>query len=583
VVEGRGSTQTEPVAVREVDPDAVRATLAAIRDSGVLGKSARRAALLDYLVERELAGEGASLKAFTIAMDVFGRDEEFDPATDSIVRTEIGRLREALALFAAQTDDPALPRIEIPKGTYRPVIAMPPRPAAVAPLRPSWNRSWLTVPAAALALCVLTLGFFWTLMPGPERPFARSSAALPGRGVAEAPYNVLRIALLPFEGEGDDARAARLAFGLYSELERDLSAYPWLAVVTPIGPATEFDADIADYVLQGRILWEGDTLRASAELVSSRTHQLAWSKARTFRGTVAEIEETERLLTRGIVETLASMHGIAPDLARKLNAETSDANLGAFLCFLGMYQYLWAPSDALHAELRSCLSEVVDAYPRYGDAWAALALIYIDEARFGRNSRPGVSAWDEAGRAVEEALTFAPLGMMTLNAALIYSIETPDRGLDEFDRHADRLLELFPHHPATLANVGSRMVEFEARWEEGLELVEAAIAFEPDPPSWFYVAPALRAVLYEDRVRAVHAADRLTTQGSGIERILDYIAASRNAMAERMQAQRGLLAQIGLVTDADIADFVRARRFHPEIEEGLLDRLDRAFAMERGQ
>ena len=555
----------------------VRAALAAIRASGVLGKSERRAELLDYLVERELAGEGELLKAFSIAVDVFGRDESFDPGTDSIVRTEVGRLREALALFWAQNADPQLPRIDIPKGTYRPAIsAPPPAPAPAAPVR----RRVRAGPLAALALCVLALGLGWAFLDGTARQPERT----PGPDTQNvAPYSVLRIALIPFEGSGDDERAARLAFGLYSELERDLSAYPWIAVISPLGAAPADSADVADYVLTGRLLWQGDTLRANAELVSLRDQQVAWSKARTFRTTVAAFEETERLLATGIVNKLAGAHGIGPDLVRQLNAETSEANLDSFLCFLGMYEYLQSPSDRRHAELRSCLSQVVAAYPRYGDAWAALALIYMDEARFGRNPRPGAEPWRDAGRAVGEALTYAPLAMVTLNAAVIYSIESPNRDLDAFDRHAERLLELFPHHPATLANVGSRKAEFEGRWDRGLALVREAIRLEPRPPSWFFVAPAFRAMLEDDAALALQATQPLTAPGSRTERLLCYVAAARNGLIGRMQEERRLLAEAQLVTEADIRAHVRNRRYDAEIEEALLRQLDRAFAIERSQ
>ena len=77
-------------------------TIETILASGALGNSERRANLLRYLVSLEESGKGSTIKAYSIALDVFGRAENFDPNTDSIVRVEIGRLRKALRLEGAR-------------------------------------------------------------------------------------------------------------------------------------------------------------------------------------------------------------------------------------------------------------------------------------------------------------------------------------------------------------------------------------------------------------------------------------------------------------------------------------------------
>lgn len=103
------------------------ATSAEIKDAleRVLGsksfvRSARARELLRYLVEEEQAGNGALLKGFSIAQDVFGKDDEFDPSTDAVVRVQAGRLRENLSGYyeADGAQDPV--RIVIPRGTYVP-------------------------------------------------------------------------------------------------------------------------------------------------------------------------------------------------------------------------------------------------------------------------------------------------------------------------------------------------------------------------------------------------------------------------------------------------------------------------------
>src|SRR6201993_2640436 len=61
---------------------------------------------------------GIPLKEYQIATEEFGRPPDFDPAVDSMVRVQAGRLRAKLLEYYAGegTADPV--RIELPKGTY---------------------------------------------------------------------------------------------------------------------------------------------------------------------------------------------------------------------------------------------------------------------------------------------------------------------------------------------------------------------------------------------------------------------------------------------------------------------------------
>ena len=54
---------------------------------------------LQFIVEQTLAGHGQALKEYTIAVEVFERDESFDPTTSALVRVEAGRLRRTLKQY----------------------------------------------------------------------------------------------------------------------------------------------------------------------------------------------------------------------------------------------------------------------------------------------------------------------------------------------------------------------------------------------------------------------------------------------------------------------------------------------------
>lgn len=110
-----------------------------------LARSPQLARFLRYVVEKTLAGETNGIKAYAIAVDVFGRPQTFDPQSDPIVRVQARRLRSLLEQFYGDGLGTSPARIRLPVGRYVPVfecIAAPePVPeagaeAAVAPAVP---------------------------------------------------------------------------------------------------------------------------------------------------------------------------------------------------------------------------------------------------------------------------------------------------------------------------------------------------------------------------------------------------------------------------------------------------------------
>jgi hypothetical protein len=74
--------------------------------------------LLRYLAHYSAEHPGASPKEYQIATEVFGRQHDFDPHVDSMVRVQAGRLRTKLTEYYSTegADDQIV--VEIPKGTY---------------------------------------------------------------------------------------------------------------------------------------------------------------------------------------------------------------------------------------------------------------------------------------------------------------------------------------------------------------------------------------------------------------------------------------------------------------------------------
>jgi tetratricopeptide (TPR) repeat protein len=101
----------------------VEAELSRALASPEFAPSQRQQRFLHYLVHHTLAGAHATLKETVLAVEVFGRNaDRFDPRQDSIVRVEAGRLRQRLARYYAGSGQGARMRIDLPVGSYVPLL-----------------------------------------------------------------------------------------------------------------------------------------------------------------------------------------------------------------------------------------------------------------------------------------------------------------------------------------------------------------------------------------------------------------------------------------------------------------------------
>ncbi len=115
----RDDLAAQPPAAEQVE-----LMLARIEQSQAFRGSPRHRELLRHLVSRSLVDDIGALKETVIAVEVFGRSaSRFDPRLDSIVRVETRRLRARLARYFASEGQAAPLRIELPVGSYVPLVA----------------------------------------------------------------------------------------------------------------------------------------------------------------------------------------------------------------------------------------------------------------------------------------------------------------------------------------------------------------------------------------------------------------------------------------------------------------------------
>ncbi len=506
----------------------VRAALDRIVASTDFTASDRARRFLRYVVEETLAGRADRIKAFSVAVEVFGRDETFDPQNDPVVRIEAGRLRRALERYylLSGKDDPVV--IDIPKGGYVPTfsardepadpvalegaddetpaapIAPPPAvdlPVATPPPVPARFRP-VHAAAAALILVILAAAAWLTLS---ARPFETAVPVPPGGP---------RILVLPFEAFGGDEIAALYAAAVTEEIVTALGHFKEITVLGTqtsrgLPPQPDLKALHADlgvqYVIEGSTRADADTMRVSVRLTSSTTGAVLWS--RTYDNPISP--EDLFLLpgkTAGdVAAAVAQPYGIVFQAETSAKRATPPNNLEAYLCTLSFYAYRAAISLEDYGKVRQCLETAVARFPDYATAWALLAYMYIDEIRNGF-AHGDSSPVERALAAARTAVRLEPDNVRALQALATALYFHHD--LVESFAVADRALALNPNDTELLGQIGQIKGQ-SGHYDEGRALVERALAGNPGHSSFYRGVLAWIAYLQGDAKTALREVEQV--------------------------------------------------------------------------
>ena len=223
----------------------IAAAVARVTGSPVFAVSERQQRLFAYLVDELVHGRADRINQASIAIDVLGRDERFDPAVDSIVRVEAARLRSKLREYYDTDGRDDRTRITLPKGKYVPRVQfLDEQPENLDQTRD------LPAPGFDIRVDEPVPGF--RMRPG--------------------------IAVLPFEGGGEEADGY-FADGLTEDIITGLSLFKWFPVISRNSSFAYKDRKVdartvaqelgVRYVLEGSVRKAGDRVRVSAQLYNT--------------------------------------------------------------------------------------------------------------------------------------------------------------------------------------------------------------------------------------------------------------------------------------------------------------------------
>lgn len=493
---------------------------------------------LRFVTTEMFEGRAARVKAYAIAVDVFGRPPDFDPINDPIVRIEATRLRASLAQYYESRIEEGSVRIELPRGKYIPIFTKAPPQAEgpddadapadleVGETSPGWRNSIskrrlvLSAIAASVAFGVIWL----SSAKGPgfsEKPTVAVEMRLAGDQTdieAGLIHDYLITALSQFQtlklaaGETPRIAAADVtqaaAVSLFHSIRRMTNPYHVILKYHPTETARSVWWQIVNPLT-------GEAFRSGVE--------------RVFLDKSTEVEARRELVTH-LATRFAGAHGVINGI--ELARELATPNLGNGCILRSAMAVESLDADELW-EAGTCLDATLLIAPNDPDIVAEQAIVLLASEAPEASTELTLHALELANKAV----ALAPLSDRAGYAQMLAQFRNGQ--IEAAFVSGYRALELNPNNSLIAARLGA-MLFVHGSWAAGCGLAIKAGMIEPVPHTDAGLTLALCAYHRGDFGEALLRVQQMGRPENYVANVLQIAASGQlgNATASREATDR---------------------------------------------
>ncbi len=418
----------------EAETTAIREQLDRMLSCELFAQASRQCRFLEYIVEATVTGQADRLSQFVVGVDVFDRDAEFDPVTDSIVRVEAGRLRSKLAEYYVSVGQNDSIIISLPKGGYSVHFEVRDKVDSADPL--VVGRAPKTIGNLLIALAVIaTVGILYfanvtSINLGADDEIATSqptffeSAECTQEDLVKQSMSPF-IAILPFDNMNADPDQEYFSDGITEDIITDVSTISGLTVISRHSTFVYKGHSIsireigknlcARYVLEGSVRKEGNQLRITAQLIDALTDTHVWADRydRNFDDVFAIQGEVSRMIVSALKVELT-------DQEKSRLGHVGTSNTAAHDLFLrGRERFYLFTNDDIEKSL-DLFSRAIKLDPNYAEAhaWQSRVQVYIFLSGMNNVSEETVVPGIESARRAIELDALLPIAHANLGWAL---------------------------------------------------------------------------------------------------------------------------------------------------------------------
>ena len=403
--------------------DAVREHLDRVLASPTFQQGDRLKRFLKFIVLEAVAGRRHELKEYVIGVQVFGKEDSFDPRTDPIVRVQARRLRAKLVRYYREEGRADETVIELPKGGYAPVFKQ------------------------------------------------RDTPVLIRRSVAAALVSRNTVAVLPFADHSVEHDLEYFCRGVRDEIVHHLTRFASLRILASDEPRVTGDRTDAAMIISGSVRRAGERLRLTAQLIDGATGCYIWSES--VDATLGDLFPAQERVAEAIAKR------IEPELGDHRSGAASrkpNENLAAHNLYLqGRYHLNQRTEEGLRKALDFFEKSLIED-AEYAAAHAGLSDAYGLLAHYGVFGPAEV--WTKAAASAAAAVML-DANSPEAHTSLAHVKSTQDWDWAGAEREFQRAISLDPrgttsHHwyaMSCLAPLG--------RLDEALDEMSVAQALDP--------------------------------------------------------------------------------------------------------
>ena len=408
--------------------------------------------VLEYLIKESLAGRGEAIKNYSIGLDVFGRDKDFNPELDPIVRIQIGRLRRALDKYYSNEGKNDSIRFSIPLGNYTPLFI----PNLESNLKLSEDNG-----------------------ETPLTPSAKPS-----------------IVILPFTNLTGDENQEYFVKGLTEELSIELTRYEDFRVIGyRVKDKRIFDVNSdekflqslgANFVIQGSVRKDNQLIKISIKLADAYTGEQLWGEQFKRELDPSNLILIQEDIAREAVTIIANEYGIIPQKIAKESRKKAPADIDTYEAILKYYHYQIHHTPETALEAFTALEQAVVKDTECAAALAMLASLY--GTRYQLDLPDSARAFEKTIELTKRAIKLEPDSQL-VRIAYAWSYFIQDQK-DLFLSETENALALNPNSPFRIGMIGFFLSLF-GEWDKGKDLLDKAMNLNIGFPAWYYGATTL--------------------------------------------------------------------------------------------
>jgi serine/threonine-protein kinase len=401
----------------------VRQQLERLLASATFQQSDRLKRFLTFIVLEAINGHRDELKEYVIGVQVFGKEESFDPRTDPIVRVQARRLRAKLVHHYREEGRADELIIDLPKGGYAPVFRR------------------------------------------------RETPVLVKRSISAALISRNTVAVLPFADHSVGGDLQYFCRGVRDEIVHHLSRLSTLRLLASDETRPPAEKTEPALIVSGSVRRSGDRVRLTAQLVDGASGCYLWSES----------------IDAQLDDVFAAQETVATAIFKKLEPELSDKrhgagvrgpseNLAAHNLYLqGCYHLNQRTEEGLRKALEFFEKALVED-AEYALAHAGLADAYGLLAHYGVFGPAEV--WSKAASSAATAVML-DAGSAEAHTSLAHVKSTQDWDWANAEREFQRAISLNPRYATAHHWYAMSCLAPLGRLDEALNEIKIAQSIDP--------------------------------------------------------------------------------------------------------